>query len=72
MTNQVAELREKFGELKGDMKNVLGATERIEAGMTNLVNRYEFRPVKAIVYGLVSAVMLAFLGTILLAIRWKA
>ena len=65
---QVDEMFSQHVEMRADVKMLLSATERIEAGM---VHRREIGPIKAIAFGLVGAICLAFVAG-LTALLWNA
>jgi len=58
-TEAVADLRVQVAEVATDVKHVVGAVDWLKG---TLITRAEFRPVRAVAYGVVGAVLLGVLG----------
>ena len=58
-TEAVADLRVQVAEVATDVKHIVGAIDWFKS---TLITRAEFRPVRAVAYGIVGAVLLGVLG----------
>jgi len=68
MGGKIEDLRVESATIAGNVKNLVDSSVRIEEGM---VTQHEFRPVRAVVYAMVSGLGALFLGSLAAHFVWK-